>query len=231
MIAFNPKWRAILERDVLFYQGLSKEHKGEFEQRITEFLNETVIDCVGFEKTDLDEIYVSSSAVIPVFGFKQWHYNNLSSVIIYPSHFNDQLDFHDEAEDKTIAGLIGTGKFEHQMILSRKALYHGFQNKTDKNNTAIHEFVHLIDKMDGATDGLPKILMEHEMAVPWLALIHKEMEAINDDESDIRSYGGTNQAEFFAVASEYFFERPKLMKQKHPELYQMLQACFNAEEE
>ena len=52
------------------------------------------------------------------------------------------------------------------------------------------------------------------------------MENINNDTSDIRKYGGTSQAEFFAVASEYFFERPKLFKQKHPELYKMLSLCF-----
>jgi|TARA_R110000823_G_scaffold196376_1_gene327758 Mlc titration factor MtfA (ptsG expression regulator) len=53
------------------------------------------------------------------------------------------------------------------------------------------------------------------------------MEAINDNHSDIRKYGGTNQAEFFAVASEYFFERSDLLKKKHPELYKMLVECFN----
>lgn len=52
------------------------------------------------------------------------------------------------------------------------------------------------------------------------------MERINNDASDIRKYGGTSQAEFFAVASEYFFERPKLFKQKHPELFKMLSLCF-----
>tara|TARA_R110000765_G_scaffold9911_3_gene30825 strand:+ start:227 stop:403 length:177 start_codon:yes stop_codon:yes gene_type:complete len=53
------------------------------------------------------------------------------------------------------------------------------------------------------------------------------MEAINDNHSDIRKYGGTNEAEFFAVASEYFFERPDLLKKKHPELYKVLVECFN----
>lgn len=223
-------WKTILEKEVAFYHRLDEEEKTDFRNRMMTFLGEVNIDTVGFEKEELDEIFVAASAVIPVFGFRQWHYNNLSSVILYPNHFNKELEFHNEAEGRTIAGLVGTGKFEHQMILSRKALYHGFQNKTDKTNTAIHEFVHLIDKMDGDTDGLPKILMQEQMAVPWLALIHHEMEEINKDESDIRHYGGTSQTEFFAVASEYFFERPKLMKRKHPELYHMLEECFNAEE-
>lgn len=62
--------------------------------------------------------------------------------------------------------------------------------------------------------------------MPWLELMHKEMEAINNDTSDIRKYGGTSEAEFFSVASEYFFERPKLFKQKHLEVYAMLLQCF-----
>ena len=73
---------------------------------------------------------------------------------------------------------------------------------------------------------MPERLLQHQYAIPWLNLIHKEIEAINDNHSDIRKYGGTNQAEFFAVASEYFFERPDLLKRKHPELYGMLVNCF-----
>jgi Mlc titration factor MtfA (ptsG expression regulator) len=68
--------------------------------------------------------------------------------------------------------------------------------------------------------------MQNVNVIPWLKLVHDKMEAINDDKSDIRAYGGTQQSEFFAVASEYFFERPKLMKRKHPELYQMMADCF-----
>jgi Mlc titration factor MtfA (ptsG expression regulator) len=112
------------------------------------------------------------------------------------------------------------------MILSRKALYHGFTNATDKGNTAVHEFVHLMDKTDGFTDGIPERLFSRQYITPWLDLMHREMEAINNDKSDIREYGGTSKTEFFAVASEYFFERPDLFKRKHPELYEMLVQCF-----
>ena len=113
------------------------------------------------------------------------------------------------------------------MILSKRALHLGFANTTDKSNTGIHEFVHLIDKMDGVTDGIPEQLMNNQYAIPWLDIMHKKMEEINDDRSDIREYGGTKQSEFFAVAAEYYFERPKLLKRKHPQLYKMMQACFN----
>ena len=224
--AFPEAWKPLLLDNVRFYQVLSEEDKAVFRKRMMLFLSEVHIEGVSFPLTDLDKILVAASAVIPVFGFSEWYYNNLSGVLLYPNHFNEELEFHDEAKGKVIAGLVGTGRYENQMILSKKALYHGFSNKTDKHNTAVHEFVHLMDKTDGMTDGIPERLLEHQYITPWLQLMHKEMEAINNNKSDIRRYGGTSETEFFAVASEYFFERPALFKRKHPELYEMLAQSF-----
>lgn len=115
------------------------------------------------------------------------------------------------------------------MILSKEALHKGFSNESDKKNTAIHEFVHLIDKMDGKIDGVPGVLLQKQYAIPWIELMNKKMDEIYENESDINPYGGTHQSEFFAVASEYFFERPKLLERKHPVLYKMLERIFNQE--
>lgn len=223
---FPTHWHSLLMEYVLFYRTLSKERQEVFQQRMMQFLSEVYIDGVQFELKELDTILVAASAIIPVFGFKEWRYTNLTGILLYPDYFNGDLEFKKTGESRNIAGLVGNGRFEKQMILSRKALYHGFVNSSDKSNTAIHEFVHLIDKVDDFTDGVPERLLKHQYVIPWLKLIHKEMEAINDNHSDIRKYGGTNEAEFFAVASEYFFERPDLLEKKHPELYKMLVQCF-----
>ncbi|GGB76502.1 hypothetical protein GCM10007424_15640 [Flavobacterium suaedae] len=224
---FPKEWHNLLLENVLFYRNLSKRKQISFQKKMMQFLSEVYIEGVQTEVTDLDKVLVASSAVIPVFGFKNWHYTNLTGVLLYPDYFNKDLEFTNTAENRNIGGIVGTGRFENKMILSKKALYHGFSNKTDKKNTGIHEFIHLIDKMDGSVDGIPEILMEHQYAVPWLDLMHKKMEAINNNKSDIRAYAGTKQAEFFAVAGEYFFERPHLLKRKHPELYKMMRKCFN----
>ncbi|WP_419197727.1 zinc-dependent peptidase [Maribacter cobaltidurans] len=224
---FPKHWHPLLMANVLFYQNLSGEKQVVFQQRMMQFLSEVYIDGVQLELQELDKILIATSAVIPVFGFEEWHYTNLSGILLYPDHFNEDLEFNSKGQSRNIGGIVGNGRFEKQMILSKKALYHGFNNTSDKNNTGIHEFVHLIDKIDDVTDGVPERLIKHQYAIPWLKLIHKEMEAINDNQSDIRKYGGTNEAEFFAVASEYFFERPDLLKKKHPELYGMLVKCFN----
>lgn len=223
---FPPSWTSILDKEILFYKELSPEKQAYFRKRMMAFLAEVNVEAVQFELTDRDRVFVAASAVIPIFNFGDWHYNNLDTVLIYPDYFNADLEFHSESEDRTIGGMVGTGQFENHMILSRKALDFGFSNKTDKGNTAIHEFVHLLDKMDGNTDGIPEYLLGKENIAPWLKLIHREMEAIHNDESDIRKYGGTSETEFFAVAAEYFFERPDLFKRKHPELYKMLEVCF-----
>ncbi len=202
---FPEHWQKLLMDNVLFYRNLSKNKQLIFQQKMMQFLSEVYIDGVQFELEELDKILIAASAVIPVFGFKEWHYTNLSGVLLYPDYFNEDMQFSSKDNSRNIGGIVGNGRFEKQMILSKKALYHGFQNTTDKSNTGIHEFVHLIDKIDDQTDGVPERLLEHQYAIPWLNLIHKEMEAINDNHSDIRKHGGTNQAEFFAVALEYFF--------------------------
>ena len=113
------------------------------------------------------------------------------------------------------------------MILSQYELRQAFISKTSKSNVAIHEFVHLVDKTDGAVDGIPEFLLEKKYILPWLDLMQKKIEDIIDDKSDINPYGATNQAEFFAVVSEYFFERPDMLKSKHPELYELLKKIFH----
>ena len=226
MDAIPEQWHSLLLEHVHFYRELSAEDQKKFRQRILTFLNETFIEAIEMNLEELDKILVAASAIIPVFRFEGWHYTNLSSVLLYPGSFNDDLEFDEKNKKRFISGVVGTGKFEHQMILSKKALYEGFINAPHFENTGIHEFVHLIDKLDGMADGVPKQLLKQPYIIPWLKLIHREMSAISRDDSDIRNYGGYNEAEFFAVASEYFFEQPHIFKQKHPDLYKMLIDCF-----
>jgi Mlc titration factor MtfA (ptsG expression regulator) len=223
-IPFPEQWRTILHQHVPFYEELSAQEQVLFERKVHTFLLNYRITGVEVEITDVDRLLVASSAIIPVFYFENWEYTNLTEVLIYPNAFNEKYEFHQKGN--RILGMVGTGPMEGKMILSREALLHGFKNETDKKNTAIHEFVHLIDKMDGDTDGLPKMLMQRQYAIPWLKLVQQKMDEIHNDDSDLNPYGGTSKTEFFAVASEYFFERPKLMEEKHPELYKAMKQVF-----
>ena len=220
-----PQWKSLLAKHVRFYRSLDAVGKKQFENDVREFLSEVTITGVETEVEDIDRVLIAASAVIPVFGFPEWKYHMLDEVLLYPGNFD--YDFARKGDDRYIQGMVGTGYLNGKMILSRDALRLGFSNKTDKKNVGIHEFVHLVDKADGKIDGIPKQLLEHQYSIPWFDLIRQKMKEIHEGDSDINPYGGTSEVEFFTVASEYFFERPKLLQRKHPELYAMLEKVFD----
>jgi len=221
---FPGSFRKILNEQVPFYQQLDTERKKEFETRMMRFLSQVHITGVRTTVEEMDKVFIGASAVIPIFGFKDWEYVNLNEVLLYPDSFGDE--FEQEGHHRNTLGMVGSGAMNNMMILSQHELRQAFISKTGKSNVAIHEFVHLVDKTDGAVDGIPEFLLERKYMLPWLELMQKKISEIIDDRSDINPYGATNEAEFFAVVSEYFFERPELLKSKHPELYELLKKIF-----
>lgn len=219
------KLKEILAAEVPFYQQLAEDQKTIFEERTKQFLTQVKITGVKTIVEDLDRVLIAASAIIPIFNFPGWQYRNLHEILLYPDSFDHE--FEQQGDGRNILGLVGSGPLNHVMILSQFELRQAFTNKTGKNNTAIHEFVHLVDKTDGDIDGVPEALLDKKYIMPWLQLMQKEMELIRDDRSDINPYGTTNEAEFFAVVSEYFFEHPALLKEKHPELYALLLKIFS----
>ena len=214
----------ILENHVQFYKRLTDVEKLQFQKDVIWFLDHIRVVGVGIEVNDLDRHLVAASGVIPIFYFPNWYHYELDEVLLFQNAIN--INFETEAHDSNILGMVGTGRMERKMALSRHALHDGFSNKTDKHNTALHEFLHLVDKADGRIDGLPKVLMDQPYAIPWLQMIREKISHIKSGQSDIDEYGATNLSEFFAVAGEYFFERPELLKIKHPELYKFLDDMF-----
>jgi len=219
--------KKMLENNVLYFSKLSTIEKEQFSKRVATFLKGIKIKPVSCTLSELDKLLVGASAIIPVFGFADWNYANLKEVYIFPDAFNTKFEYVGWRNNRTILGIVGGGRLKNKMVLSQKALRLGFENKSDKNNTAIHEFIHLIDMLDGDVDGLPLSIVDKPYTLPWFDLIHKKINSIDKGKSDINPYGATSKVEFFAVASEYFFERPKLLKRKHPELYQKLSLFFN----
>lgn len=188
------------------------------------------IEGVHTNVDELDQLLVASSAVIPVFGFPEWKYYNLKNVLLYPQTFNKD-EFLSSGFEKNTLGMVGSGAMQRMMILSKPALHHGFSNEMGKENTGIHEFVHLLDKEDGEVDGLPEALLKRKYNEEWQELVNKNMNLIIHGYSDINVYGTTNKAEFFAVVSEYFFNSPHLFKENHPGLYNIMSKMFNQDPE
>jgi Mlc titration factor MtfA (ptsG expression regulator) len=222
---FPSTWRSILDKKVLFYHNLPVEEKERFDRDVSRFLKRVKITGVETTIDITDKLLVASSAAIPVFGFPNWDYTFLSEVLIYPGSFDSNYQIN--SREEVITGMVGRGVMEGKMILSKPSLHRGFENETDKQNVGVHEFIHLLDKEDGSIDGVPATLLNKRFSIPWLKLIREKTAAIHGGTSDINPYGATREAEFFAVVGEYFFERPHLLREKHPDLYELLEKAFN----
>ena len=221
-----PKWKSFLQEKVHFYRNLTPDQRLQFESDVVNFLGSiNIVGTRGVEVTWEDRLLVAASAVIPLFGFPAWSYQHLDEVILYPGPFDRY--FNTEYPLEIITGMVGNGPMEGKMILSKPSLHVGFDITNDKKNVGIHEFVHLFDKETGAIDGVPPGYEDKAFALPWLGLVQEKIKDIVDQESkDINAYGATNHQEFFAVASEYFFERPHHLQAKHPKVYAALSQVF-----
>jgi len=222
---FPAPWRVLLTNKVAFYRQLDTPEQARFEESVRDFLASVRISGIGTELDDTDRLLVAASAVIPLFGFPGWRYRKLNEVLLYEGPFNK--DFKTQgAEERNILGMVGGSSMTGTMILSKPALHQGFAREGSAQNVGIHEFVHLLDRADGATDGIPEALLQEPNIIPWVQLMHREISAIREGESPINPYGSTNEAEFFSVVSEFFFQKPKALKKYHPELYAMLERIF-----
>ena len=223
--AFPVTWRLIMDEKVLFYHNLTAVDKTRFELDVLRFIARVRITGVNTDIDITDKLLVASSAAIPVFGFPQWDYTFLDEVLLYPASFDSHFQIN--SKEEVITGMVGSGTMEGKMILSKPALHLGFDTSSDKQNVGVHEFIHLLDKEDGAIDGIPATLHGKEYAIPWLKLVQEKTGEIMKKESDINEYAATRHTEFLAVAGEYFFERPQLLQKKHPRLYALLTKAFN----
>ncbi|HZH85876.1 MAG TPA: M90 family metallopeptidase [Brumimicrobium sp.] len=212
---------------IYFYKRLNKSDKIIFEDRVGIFLADVRITEIGKEQPEkATALYVAASAVIAFWGLPYYNYGNLREVLVYPSNFDkdNSLNKYGIVNGSVYHG----GLMNNTMILSLPALVKGFQIDNDKKNVGIHEFSHLLDKADGSIDGIPEYLGEEDKKI-WVQLMKEGMTEINAGNSTIPVYGGTSEAEFFAVVTTYYKESPSMLKVKHRPLYEFLDDYFNQE--
>jgi len=218
---FPRVWETVLQSRVAYFNALDEERKTRFRQLVKIFLDETRITGI---RTDIDEttrVLVAASAIIPVFNFEHWEYSRLGEVLIYPGSFDGDYQTDGDGQGDAL-GMVGTGYLSGVMILSKPALVAGFDIAGDKRNVGIHEFAHLVDRADGTIDGLPPGVPA-DVARGWIQWVAKELASPPGKRSHIDTYAYTNEAEYFAVLVEYFFEAPGVLEQKNPQVYEMLE--------
>jgi MtfA peptidase len=224
MIAWPEDYRDTLNVYVSFYANLDEEGKKRFEDKFEKFLLATKVTGANANIEDLDRVLIGAAAVIPVYYINDWEYVNLREVLVYPGNFN--TEFEQEGNERMISGMVGTGHLQNVMILSKWELRQGFINSQSNRNTSLHEFIHLVDKMDGTLDGVPELLLERKYIAQWKQLIEQTMLDVRNSVSDIDAYAATSPVECFAVICEYFFEQPESFQANHPELNTLLQRIF-----
>lgn len=227
-LPFPGSWKSILQENVLFYAELDDTDKSLFEKRVKLFLADKAIQGIDTEINDAIRLMVASSAVIPTFAFPGYNYPHVHTILIYPNSFDEQFRTNRFlGHQEFITGIVGNRSLNGTVILSRPDLISGFNGRPNEANVGIHEFVHLLDKEDGAIDGIPEILIQRPFVGPWLNEIKNEIKLIEKGNSDINPYALTNNAEFLAVVSEYFFDNPVKFQNRHPALFSFLSAIFN----
>ncbi|MCX6355795.1 MAG: M90 family metallopeptidase [Candidatus Aureabacteria bacterium] len=218
---FPGEWRKILREQVRFYRGLDDRHRRRFEDDVRYFLAERRIEGVGgAEVTDEVRVLIAAGAAVLLNGQPEWELPRGHTILVYPGSFDEEFRF-------TRRGpFLGKAHGQGPIIISREALLDGWREPWRGDNVVLHEFAHLMDIRAGQATGLPRMLNPAASGA-WLTLIHREMEKVESNRSLLCFYAAENEAEFFAVSVEYFFERPVELKEKHAELYGALAQFFS----
>jgi Mlc titration factor MtfA (ptsG expression regulator) len=221
---FPPAWEQTLRSHVRFFNSLDDLEKERFRQMVKVFLDEVTITGVRTIIDDTVRVLVAASAVIPIFGFHDWEYHRLREVLVYPESFGEHYQTNGKPDENTL-GMIGLKHLSGVMILSKPALFAGFDNPASADHVGVHEFAHLVENEE-ADYGLPP-----EVPLPvvkeWLKFVAGELAHHPRNRLHINDYAYTNEHEFFAVLAEYFFKSPQLLEQKDPKLYRMLRDMFH----
>lgn len=230
---FPPKWRKILERSFPLFLNLSKADQQELEGHILVFLREKRFEgCGGLEITDKIRLTIAAQACLLLLHRKSDYYSRLNSILVYPSTYmakeTEESDYGVVTEKP--GGRFGESWDTGSVVLSWDSIRQGAADVHDGQNVVLHEFAHQLDQEDGIADGAP-ILGRGSKYVTWARILGAEFKRLRlETEQGARTvldkYGASNPAEFFAVATECFFERPRRLRRKHPELYQELKKFY-----
>lgn len=219
---FLDEWRDVLKKNSPFYASIDHKGKERFEQDVSIFLHDYPVEGLRRQEIDAEtKLLVASAFATMLHGRPYWEPPIKDGVLIYPGRtFN---------RDYKIGkgNFAGMARANSPLIISRQSLEESFRNPGDGNNVIYHEVAHYFDMEDGRAEGIPSHRLLSHRLNPWKRAITKEWKKALDGRSFLRPYAGTNEAELFAVATEFFFENPGIMKRNSPELYHLLQEFFN----
>jgi len=224
---FPEHWLAILRRHLPIYDAMPQTMQQRLRELVQLFIaDKRFVGCAGQVIDDEVRVTIAAQACLLVLNRPGPHFRQLRSVLVYPSTFIAVHEVSDEL------GLVSTSRshllgesWDHgQVVLAWDNVLEGVLNLDDGRNVVLHEFAHQLDSETGTTNGAPELFTRGAYK-SWAEVFHHEYELLQEQaalelEGLLDSYGATDPAEFFAVATETFFERPRQMATHHQALYQ-----------
>ena len=231
--SFPPIWNAIVENNLPVYLLLSPAERKRLQGHIQVFLAEKqFIGCGGLEVTEEMKVIIAAVACLLLLNQRETYFPKLRSILVYPSTYLVKETAYTGnfiVEERRVARL-GESWTNDQLVLSWEQVKQDTYNWRDGHNVVLHEFAHQLDQEDGKAEGVPILQRDSDYDL-WAKVMTEEYQQLCNDiqrgaKTVMNSYGATNPAEFFAVATETFFEKPRQLLKQHPALYDQLQRYY-----
>lgn len=232
---FPAAWRAFLRANVAAYQRLSAAEQAELERRILVFIDEKYFEGIGIQITDEMRVTIAAGACLLELHREPSYYPECQSIFVYPSAFGSvqtrYLPGGVVEERRTLR--LGEAWGRGSVVLAWDAVACAARGLAGGHNVALHEFAHKLDDLDGQMDGVPPLKRQGlSVQATWARVMsraYRELAAqVHSGHAGvIDPYGASSPAEFFAVVTETFFERPAELRASDPELYALLADFYN----
>jgi Mlc titration factor MtfA (ptsG expression regulator) len=229
---FPEEWYGYLERNVPLYAQLNEHERAVVRDDLRILVAEKNWEgCGGLQMTDEVKVTIAAHAALLLLGIDHDSFARVMSILVYPSGFRSPEGW--RRSDGTIdltAGRLGEAWYDGPIVLAWDAVLAGARDAHDGRNVVLHEFAHQLDYLDGVIDGTPPLRSSGDYKT-WQEVMTREYEQLRAAAESGRptlldTYGAESHAEFFAVATEAFFERGLQMYARHPELYAVLSAYY-----
>ena len=232
---FPPAWRRLLRRHVPLVSRLPARQQLRLKGLMQVFLAEKpILGCRGLRVTDEMRVTVAALACLPLLGAARGIYPELRQVLLYPGAFivdRPVTEAGVQSDQRRV--LAGESWSQGQVLLAWDEVKRGAATPGDGHNVVIHEFAHQLDQAGGRANGAPALPTTEDYR-RWSTVMQNEFDALRgrlarqDDFGPglIDAYGASDPAEFFAVISELFFERPIELAAGHPALYGELSGYY-----
>lgn len=229
---FPAEWLTILKDNVPLYNRLPEDLREKLRGHIQVFIDEKrFTGCGGLAVDDEMKVTIAASACILLLGRKTRYYPSFTSIFVYPTAYLAQSKRMSSGVESVIDETrLGESWHRGPMVLAWDAVRRGAYDIKDGHNVVFHEFAHKLDGQSGAMDGTP-LLGEGSRYKVWAKTMGREYKALirkvqHHEKSVMDAYGASQPPEFFAVLTETFFEKPKQLKRKHPELYEEVKTYY-----